>query len=262
MFPAMADSRQGPATAAPRPVLVVPCYDEASRLDGPGFARLSLRCDLWMVDDGSLDRTRSVLDGIAAASQDRIRALSNPRNLGKAETVRVHMLAAIGQGAPVVGYFDADLATPVDEMIAIVDLLEAGGAAAVTAARVGLSGRDIRRSGSRHYFGRVFSTVASLAIGVPYYDTQCGAKAFRACDALEAALRDPFRSRWSFDVELLGRLLAGAPGVAPVEPRLLVEYPLQAWHDVPGSKLSVADAWKSAAELLLIWRDLAARRRR
>ena len=247
---------------APRPstVVVVPCYNEASRLDASEFLRLSESVGVWMVDDGSKDSTGSELAAIASRSAGRIRCLANPRNLGKAETVRRHMLEACESGAAFVGFFDADLATPVDELLEMLDELADSGAEAVTAARVGLSGRDIHRSGSRHYTGRVFSTIASLAIGAPYYDTQCGAKVFRNGAALRAALAEPFLSRWAFDVELLGRLLAGSRGVAPVDPRRLVEHPLRRWHDVAGSKLTALDAWRSAVELILIWRDLASRR--
>lgn len=243
-------------------VVVVPCYNEARRLEAAEFLRLSQAVSVWMVDDGSRDATSSELAAIAARSAGRIRALANPRNLGKAETVRGHMLEAADAGAPYVGFFDADLATPVDELLEMLAELAASGAEAVTAARVGLSGREIHRSGARHYTGRVFSTIASLAIGAPYYDTQCGAKVFRNGAALRAALAEPFLSRWAFDVELLGRLLAGSRAVAPVEAQRLVEHPLQRWEDVAGSKLTVLDAWRSGLELFLIWRDLARRRAR
>ena len=245
-----------------RPVVVVPCYNEADRLDAGEIRRLAARVDVWLVDDGSRDPTREVIERVANDSDGRVRAFQNDHNRGKAETVRQSMLAACEAGAPIVGFLDADLATPVDEMLTLLSLLETGSAEVVTAARVALSGRDIRRAGTRHYAGRVFSTIASLAIGATYYDTQCGAKVFRNTPSLRTALAEPFLSRWSFDVELLGRLLAGSPGTQPVPPNRLVEYPLQTWQDVPGSKLSLWQSWKSLAQLLLIWRHLARRRRR
>ena len=81
----------------------------------------------------------------------------------------------------------------------------------ILASRVSLLGRRIVRSTRRHYLGRIFATLASRILRVAVYDTQCGAKLFRCAPALAAALRDPFLSRWVFDVELLGRLLTGAP---------------------------------------------------
>ena len=99
---------------APRPstVVVVRCYNEATRLDATEFLRLSEFMGVRMVDDGSRDATASELEATAARSTGRIRAMANPRNLGKAETVRLHMMAVCEGGAPFVGSFDADLATP------------------------------------------------------------------------------------------------------------------------------------------------------
>ncbi|MFN2376847.1 MAG: glycosyltransferase [Candidatus Binatia bacterium] len=249
-------------TDATRPILVVPCYNEAARLDAGEFRRLGETADVWLVDDGSMDATHRVIEDVAGACAGRVRALANEKNLGKAETVRRHMLAACDSGTTVTGFLDADLATPVDEMLGLLAVLQSTGAEAVTAARVGLSGREVTRKASRHYSGRVFSTVASLAMQATYYDTQCGAKVFRNTAALRAALADPFLSRWAFDVELLGRLLAGAHGIDKVPAHRLVEHPLQVWRDVEGSKLTTGDAWRSGLELFLIWRDLARRRRR
>ena len=245
-----------------RPIIVVPCYNEAARLDAGEFLRLAEHVDVWLVDDGSTDDTLRVAQRIAADSAGRVSARANAQNSGKAESVRVAMLAACEAGAASTGFLDADLATPVDEMLRLMDELERSGAVAVTAARVGLSGRNIQREAARHYTGRVFSTIASLAIGATYYDTQCGAKVFRNTPALVAALSEPFASRWAFDVELLGRLLAGAPGIASVSAQDLVEVPLHTWHDVAGSKLTLLASVRTLLQLFLIWRDLAARRQR
>jgi dolichyl-phosphate beta-glucosyltransferase len=251
-------------TEAPsgRPVIVVPCYNEAARLDAGEMLRLAARADVWLIDDGSTDGTLAVSRRIADTSDGRVTARANERNVGKAETVRRSMLAACEAGVAVTGFLDADLATPVDEMIGLLEELDGSDAEAVTAARVALSGRKISRDAMRHYTGRVFSTIASLAIGTPYYDTQCGAKVFRNTPALVVALSEPFVSRWAFDVELLGRLLAGAPGTAPVAADRLVEMPLRTWNDVPGSKLTALAAFGSLLQLFSIWRDLAERRRR
>ena len=247
-----------------RPIVVIPCFNEADRLDaGQVRALAEGGTDVWLVDDGSRDRTRAVLEQVAASvGGSAVRALANPGNLGKAETVRRSMAAACEAGAPVVGFLDADFATPAAEYLDLLRVIDEAGAQAVTGARVVLSGRDIRRTEVRHYFGRVFSTIASLALGVPYYDTQCGAKVFRNTPALREALGEPFRSRWAFDVELLGRLLAGNRSVAAVVPSAIVEHPLRVWHDIGGSKLTAAASWRAAADLLMIWRELAARRKR
>ena len=120
----------------------------------------------------------------------------------------------------------------------------------VIGARVQLLGRDIRRNRARHYVGRVFATVVSLALGMPVYDTQCGAKLFRVTPELRSVLARPFLSRWIFDVELIARMVrerrqSGGP---PVE-QSSYELPLMKWTDVPGSKLRGADFFTAAWDL-------------
>ena len=237
--------------------LVVPCYNEAARLDGAALvglvdAHAALR--LLLVDDGSTDRTAERLRTLAAERPTRIELLALPANGGKAEAVRQGLQHALAGGVDVVGYFDADLSTPPPEILRLVQTIDASGVAVVMGARVALLGRDIRRRAARHYLGRIFATTASIMLGVRVYDTQCGAKLFRRTPALVAALERPFRSRWAFDVELLGRLLSAG---LPIE--TFVEVPLMTWRDVPGSKLNVTRMGRAYCDLLLI--GMAHRRR-
>jgi hypothetical protein len=87
------------------------------------------------------------------------------------------------------------------------------------------------------------------------YDTQCGAKIFRATPDLRRVLQEPFRSRWIFDVELIARFLQlySAAG-ASVEGRIY-EFPLHCWRDVPGSKLRAGDFARAILDLWDIWRQ-------
>jgi dolichyl-phosphate beta-glucosyltransferase len=239
----------GSPAADARRVVVVPCFNEARRLDGPAVLALldEPRTDVLFVDDGSTDATRSVLAGLVRDTGGRARLLALDENGGKGEAVRRGLQAAIDHGAVVVGFLDADLSTPVDEMLRILDVLDArADVEAVLGARVALLGRTIERTPARHYLGRVFATVASTMLGVRVYDTQCGAKAFRVTEALRGALASSFSSRWAFDVELLARLLRS------MEPGRLVEVPLQSWHDVKGSKLSPRAMVRAGVDLLRI----------
>ena len=244
--------------------LVVPCYNESARLDDAQLlaivdSRPGLR--LLLVDDGSTDDTRTRLSALAAQRPERITALALPRNGGKAEAVRRGMLAALNGPAAVVGYFDADLSTPGPEVLRLLQVMEDGTAEVVMGSRIALLGNQIERKASRHYLGRVFATCASLLLRARVYDTQCGAKLFRRSAALHASLNVPFLSRWAFDVELLGRLLAGAPAVAPLPLGTFLEVPLRAWRDVPGSKLRARAMAGALKDLMLIGADLARRRR-
>ncbi len=232
-----------------RRVVVVPCFNEAQRLDGPAVLELLVddRTDVLFVDDGSTDATRAVLFDLVRDTGGRARVLGLDDNGGKGEAVRRGLRAAIDDGAAVVGFLDADLSTPVDEMLRILNVLdERADVEAVLGARVALLGRAIERTPTRHYLGRVFATVASTMLGIRVYDTQCGAKAFRVTDTLCGVLSSSFSSRWAFDVELLARLLQ------TMAPTQLVEVPLLRWHDVKGSKLSPRAMAKAGVDLLRI----------
>ena len=246
--------------AEPRAVLVIPCFNEATRLDEDAF--FALPCarqdiDLLFVNDGSSDGTEELLQGLARRDPSRIGVLSLSSNSGKAEAVRQGLRRALADGADIVGYADADLATPVDELCRLVDILRSGNASVVLAARVALLGRHIERKASRHYLGRVFATTASLILALPVYDTQCGAKVFRRSAALEDALALPFLSRWVFDVELLGRMLSGANRLTSDQ---IMEEPLRTWRDIAGSKLGAVQMARTLVDLNLIRRDLRRRR--
>ena len=214
---------------------------------------------MLFVDDGSRDDTRDVLAGICAQLGPRALRLDLPQNRGKAEAVRQGLLTALHMGAQIVGFLDADLATPAEEMLRLVATLRASRAQAAFGARVALLGTQIDRHAFRHYLGRVFATAASLILDLRVYDTQCGAKAFCASSLLAAALDEPFHARWAFDVELIGRLLAGAPGIPGLQPADLLEMPLRTWTDVPDSKLRFVQFPRLGIELVRIHFALARR---
>ncbi len=216
--------------------VVVPCFDEADRLDVGGFAELADHVDqVVFVDDGSTDGTRLVIEQLIDVYGDRIALVPLERNVGKAEAVRIGLIESIERGSSIVGYLDADLATPASEMLRLIDIAsQRPDLAAVLGSRVALLGHTVRRRPARHYLGRLYATAASLALGVAVYDTQCGAKVFRVDRRLQQALAEPFHDAWSFDVELLARLLGHDRG----RTTKMLEVPLNEWSDVSGSAVS------------------------
>jgi len=248
-----------------RTTLIIPCYNEERRLDLAALTSLiednaEDTIDILFVDDGSKDATRAILNELARAHPDHIRVLGLDKNGGKAEAVRRGLIAAIeANRSSYVGYLDADLATPPHEMKRLITIMRGGTAQVLFGARVALLGHEIERSTVRHYLGRVFGTLASIALRLTIYDTQCGAKLFRVTPTLANVLREPFLSRWVFDVELLGRLLDSAPAISVAS---VWEEPLRAWRDVKGSKLDARQMARALLDLARIDRDLARRRER
>jgi len=240
--------------------LVVPCYNEAARLDAAAFLHFVSthpRVRLVMVDDGSVDGTWELLERMRTAAPATVTAIRHRENRGKAEAVRTGMVAAIAENPAVVGFFDADLSTPlraVDDFLALLDTRP--NIEFVLGSRVLLMGRDVKRKAVRHYLGRIFATAVSLALDLPVYDTQCGAKMLRVNAATATLFAAPFRSRWIFDVELIARYLRlpAGPGEAARRDRLY-ELVLPAWHDMPGSKLRWYDFARAMVDVGYIWRD-------
>lgn len=241
-------------SAGDQPIIVVPCYNEEHRLDESGFLQLAAsgHVRLLFVDDGSTDGTLTLLARLRDAAQD-IDVIELSRNCGKSEAVRRGLLEAIHHGATVVGYFDADFATPAEELLRLIATMKSDEHLAVVfGARVATLGSTIERNYSRHYAGRVYATLASLALGVNVYDTQCGAKVFRAVPTFCEAIARPFRSTWAFDVELLDRLLRGNNSVPGIPIDAFLEVPLNAWRDVHGSKLRFKDCPAAIVDVLNI----------
>jgi len=245
--------------------IVVPCYNEAARLDVDAFRRfrppnLSLR--FLLVNDGSTDDTASVLEFLRDLDPGQFIVHNLPANRGKAEAVRQGILLAFQEGAEMVGYWDADLATPLEMIPEFCEMLSQDARLQiVTGARVKLLGRAIQRRPLRHYLGRVFATAASAVLGVPMYDTQCGAKLFRATPEIRAIFEQPFRTNWVFDVELLARFLRNRKAER-AEPAAgaIYELPLTEWRDVAGSKVKPQDFFRAFFELATIYWTCVRRR--
>lgn len=240
----------------PLTTIVVPCYNEAERLDANAFRKFARRnpeITFVFVNDGSADATASVLDALHADAPRSFAALHLPANRGKAEAVRTGILHALGGNADFVGYWDADLATPLRAIRRFARIFTLRPSVTmVIGSRVKLLGRRIERRPARHYLGRVFATFSSLMLQLPVYDTQCGATLFRVTPELRAVFEREFRSRWLFDVEVLWRFtkLRGSRTEAG---ELIYEAPLDSWRDVSGSKLGVTHILRVPFELLQIW---------
>ena len=187
--------------------IVLPCYNEAARLDIRGlrsFARKYPSVRFLFVNDGSSDGTLAVLQRFCGTRPSDSTFSTCLGNAGKAEAVRQGILQAMAGGPDFVGYWDADLATPLRVIPEMCKLLERNPhLEIVLGSRVRLLGRRIRRRLLRHYLGRPFASAASLVLGLPVYDTQCGAKLFRVTPKVASLFAAPFRTGWIFDVELL-----------------------------------------------------------
>jgi dolichyl-phosphate beta-glucosyltransferase len=241
-------------------IVVVPCFNEAGRLPSRSFIEFldaSPNIMIVFVDDGSTDDTPLVLERLRQQHPRQVCTLRLSSNVGKAEAVRRGMRVALRRQPAAVGYWDADLATPLNAIWRFTEMLQARTELdLVMGSRVALLGRDIRRSTVRHFTGRVFATVASVVLRLPVYDTQCGAKLFRVTPRFKELISEPFGARWVFDVEILARMLHQAQSTSEsFAPPMIYEYPLEEWRDVDGSRLMLLDFVIAGIDLAAIyWR--------
>jgi dolichyl-phosphate beta-glucosyltransferase len=230
--------------ALSKTALIIPCYNEAGRLESDKFLNFILDnkdLDLFFVNDGSRDSTPEILENLSASAPLRIFLLTLETNKGKAEAVRQGFLSAMLKPYTFFGYWDADLSTPLDVLIKFLRILEENPSLLlIMGARVKLLGRNIDRKKMRHYLGRVFATLTSLLLRFSVYDTQCGAKLFRNNEIIKEIFSYPFISKWIFDVEILARLSQSLNLSKNQLGNRIIEYPLDSWREVEGSKLKTA----------------------
>src|SRR5438128_2229311 len=220
-------------TTLPAFSAVIPAFNEASRIDET--LRLTLdylrnaspESELILVNDGSTDATSVVAREVLETAKIETRLLENFPNRGKGAAVRSGLLAA---QKPIALFSDADLSTPLEETPKVIEPI-ANGEVDIAFGSRGLNRRLIgqHQPWRREQAGRIFNLLVRLATDLPFWDTQCGFKAFRmgACrPILEAARIDGF----AFDVELL--FLAHRAGLR------LREIPVR-WNHAEGSKVRV-----------------------
>jgi len=187
--------------------IVVPAFNEAARI-GPSLRKIveyidqqHAKIELIVVDDGSTDDTAAVAQESASDSgAGMMRVIRYEQNRGKGYAVRRGLLEA---QANIAVFSDADLSTPITETPKLVDAIRNGecdlafGSRALDRNLIG-----VHQPWRREQGGRVFNLIVRVATGLPFWDTQCGFKAFRmnVCRPLiEAAQID----RFGFDVELI-----------------------------------------------------------
>lgn len=236
--------------------IIIPCFNEERRLKAEEFA-YNVEKHAWLhfifVNDGSLDDTMTRIKALSALYPKQIHYIDLEKNFGKANAVWHGFQKAFNMEYENIGYWDADLATPLSAVEQMCRLISAPEVVMVFGSRVRLLDRHIERKATRHYLGRIFATVASLVIGLSIYDTQCGAKIFKNNINLQRVFRKPFSTDWVFDVEIFARfaLLQKHDDTISLS-RTAIEYPLREWYDVPGSKLDLWDFFKAAYEIIKI----------
>jgi dolichyl-phosphate beta-glucosyltransferase len=229
--------------------IVIPAYNEADRLpqtldrilEWLHEQRFKFQ-EVIVVDDGSRDATSGVVDEYSKPPSP-VRLLRNPGNRGKGYAVRHGMLDAEGDW---ILYTDADLSSPIEELPKLYSAAAGQNAVIAIGSRaVDRSLVAVHQSVFREYSGRFFNLVMRAVTGLPFRDTQCGFKLYRA-DAAKVIFSRQEQDGFSFDVEDL--VIAQKLGLRAVE------VPVR-WSNVEGTKVTMAQGVRSFADLLQIRKD-------
>ncbi len=231
--------------------IVIPAYEESERLGDTlreiiGYLRANeITAEVIVVDDGSGDNTAEIArQAFAEFPEANSKVIRYEANRGKGYAVRTGLLAA---GGEIALFSDADLATPISELPKLVRPIKNGeydvtfGSRALDRSLIGTHQPWRREQG-----GKVFNFIVKQATGMPFWDTQCGFKAFNM-SKFRPLLEVMTIDRFGFDVEFLY--------VAKLAGLRLNEIPVR-WNDVAGSKLNVwRDSRRSIQEVRLIRRQ-------
>lgn len=231
--------------------IVVPAFEEQERVGDSIDTILSyltqagVKGELIVVDDGSGDTTAETARAACARFPDAdTKVIRYEENRGKGFAVKTGLLAATADTAL---FSDADLSTPIDEMPKLIDPIVKGdydvtfGSRALDRSLIGTHQPWRREQG-----GRVMNLIIKTMSGLPFYDTQCGFKAFNM-SKFRPLLDVMTIDRFGFDVEFL--FVANRHGLR------LAEIPVR-WNNVEGSKVSVVrDTRRMFSELNQIRRN-------
>jgi glycosyltransferase involved in cell wall biosynthesis len=236
--------------------IIVPCFNELERLETREFINFCTEhgnIDFCFVNDGSTDNTKSMLDEMVAQCGQKAFVVDVKLNMGKAEAVRLGIVEALTHAKyDFIGFTDADLSVPLSEIESLVTAVETTDMyKMIIGSRIKRLGANIIRNEFRHYVGRVMSTIASLILRLPVYDTQCGFKIFNV-EYAEVISSNRFITTWLFDVEIFAKLI-NTYGLEIVK-RSTLEVPLSIWIEKGNSKVKFNYVYKLPFEFYKLYK--------
>ncbi|HEX4868105.1 MAG TPA: glycosyltransferase [Acidimicrobiales bacterium] len=184
--------------------LVLPAHNEEHRIDGTLSAYRSalpgrdLR--FWVALDGCRDATADIVRRHAEVDP-RVGWVDYPK-LGKGGVLTEAFRTAADSDADLIGFVDADGATPPAELARLAEVVAAGADGAVASRRHPSAVTPGPRSLSRRITSAGFAFGIRLLFDVRCADTQCGAKVLRA-DVVRRVAPLLSARDFLFDVDLL-----------------------------------------------------------
>jgi dolichyl-phosphate beta-glucosyltransferase len=194
------------AASNPDLSVVIPCYNEEQRLPRTieqierYFGGSGVAYELILVDDGSIDGTRAIMDA-AADRNPAVRLEALPHNRGKGRALAEGVAAARGDEILIT---DADLSTPIDEIDKLRAELRNGAGVAIASRALKGSRVEVSQPIYRVLMGKAFNLLVQAVLLPGIWDTQCGFKLFRA-DVAHDAFGGLTTDGFGYDPEVLYR---------------------------------------------------------
>jgi glycosyltransferase involved in cell wall biosynthesis len=221
--------------------IVMPAHNEEDRIDRTLRAYRDACPDgvrFLVALDSCTDRTPEIVRA-HARDDDRVRSIEYPK-LGKGGVIAETFSRS---DAELVGFVDADGATPPRELLRLARAARHTDGA-IASRRHPASMLPARRPLAREITSAGFAGGVRVLMGLPYRDTQCGAKVLR-----RHVVRDVLPRLGSRDLLFDVDLLAAARDAG----WRVVEVPT-VWIDQEGSRVSaVADSRRMGTSLLRLW---------
>lgn len=239
--------------------IVIPAYNEEKRLLGSlEIIRQFIKTapyplEIIIIDDGSTDSTNTRINNFIKTNKPLpLLCIRIPHN-GKAAAIIRGVKEARGR---LILFSDIDFSVPLTALPIFIDYREKYDYDIVIASREGENSRRIGEPILRHVMGRVFNSLIRVLLALPFNDTQCGFKLFKAEAAkdLFAHLQvyKPNRKgvekhayTGAFDAELIVCALQRGYSVR--------ELPSEWYYSPTKNVNAVRDSYKMSRDVVRIW---------
>jgi len=226
--------------------VIIPAYNEEERIKDTledvqrWIEERKIDAEVIIVNDGSLDNTLKVLKEFEERSIFKV--ISYEKNMGKGYAIRKGIINARGK---IRLFMDADNSTTIDHFDLMLPFFEKGYDMVIGSRhkKDAEGGMQVKRQFFvKRFMGKAGNLLVRRLLDLPFYDTQCGFKAFT--DKASTTLFSDLKTYgWAFDMEILfkAKKMNFKIGVIPVK-----------WYNKKGSKVKFFDYLKTLRDVLKI----------
>jgi glycosyltransferase involved in cell wall biosynthesis len=188
--------------------IIIPAQNEASRLENTLDSYVSYfshledeKFEIIVVCNGCQDSTLQIAVEFTQKN-NKVKVINVPEKIGKGQAIKEGFRVAHGD---ICLFTDADGSTSASESSKLILAVREGNDVAIGSRRLRGCKILIKQRLSRRIAGWGFNRLVRLLFGLPFKDTQCGAKAFSK-EATGLVLSSVKTNGFTFDVDLLWRL--------------------------------------------------------